>query len=249
MHSEFNKLVRQASKTARDLGGLTSLLLSLKEKGGTTIKWDSRLAQFEVNGKQIPQAQVLVELSRIDLRIGNIVDQYNKKLFSGLWTLRKWTEEMLKLIDDGHMIFAALAVGGLAIAAASPLLARRRQRDRRYLRRYSSALRTGIAVPDEKESGRTLTASRARSRSRAYVRSLYVTFHLLWHRAHIAAGYKLARRILSPAEHCRDKIIDGQMVKGCLETARQGWIPIQEMPAIGTLVCKQFCKCRIQFRR
>jgi hypothetical protein len=80
------------------------------------------------------------------------------------------------------------------------------------------------------------------NRGRAYLQSAYVTYEVIDHRLHIDEGFVLARRILTPAEHCHTRP-DGK--EGCFEVAAKGWLDIREMPPIGTLVCGQFCKCYI----
>lgn len=54
-----------------------------------------------------------------------------------------------------------------------------------------------------------------------------------------------ARRILGPNEnHCHDS----SDRPGCIELARQGWIPINQMTHIGGATCYTHCMCRIETR-
>lgn len=265
MASEFDRLIKQADRSVQKMGGLVSLLLALKDKKGAKIEWDFRTSQFVVNGVRIPKKRIIAELSRIDILLANDIQMFNQRLFSGEWTIAVWLFHMRKLIEDGHSILGGLAVGGLAIALRNAVVKRRRERDIKYLGGYAVALRAGFFQRTDVEleasagtKGTTALRNRTRpvrtpasafNRSRAYLRSLYITFQTLWHRAHIAAGYTHARRILTPAEHCRDKVTESGILHGCLETAARGWIPILEMPPIGSLVCKQFCKCWMEYRK
>lgn len=57
-------------------------------------------------------------------------------------------------------------------------------------------------------------------------------------------GYREARRVLTPADHCRDS--KGR--KGCIELAALGWVPIEQAVKIGGATCRDHCRCRMEFR-
>jgi hypothetical protein len=235
----FEQLIEQAKKTAGRFGGLLSLLLAVKRGSKITVNFDRNQAAFIVDGDKVNEALVQKELGRIELKIAALIRDYNEKLFKKQWTLAKWREEMDKLVETSHLLFAALALGGLGAAAASVDVKRRIKRDKTAVVRFARALRYK-QIP---------SLPLAQNRGRAYLRSFYVTYQLLDQKTHIDAGFTEAKNILSAAEHCRTSI-QGQAIhrQGCYETALRGWLLIKDMPPIGTRVCGQFCKCHLIYR-
>lgn len=221
------------------MGGLVAILLAVKAKKTRDIQWDAKEARFKVDGKVIPMTRIRRELGRMELKVAALILSYNAKLWAKEWTLDKWRSEMAKLAQDSHILFGALALGGLVVSARDLTVQRRTTRDLAALKRFARAIKNGL----------TPSLPVVNNRSRTYLRSWYVTYHLLSHRAHILAGYTEARRRLTPAEHCRTKHTAEGLIDGCWEVARKGWMPILQMPPLGTLVCLQFCKCWIQYRK
>ena len=235
--AKIDELIKHADKTAASHGGLISLLLATKSK--QQVEWDKNEARFIVDGKKIPIEDIQKELSRIESKVAAQVALYNNKLWTKEWGLETWRKAMEKLVQDNHILFAALAFGGIALVAGDPTVERRTERDLDALRRFSIDIKRGLVN----------SSAVAYNRGRTYLRSWYVTYHLLSHKAHILAGFESARRVLTKAEHCRTKTVKGATLEGCLEVAKKGWMPIREMPVIGVLVCKQFCKCWIKYSR
>lgn len=252
--SKIDDLIKQASGAARTYGGLVSLLLVVREGNADKIRWKPKEARFVANGTEISFEKLRAELLRIESRLSATVLLYLSNLQEGKWTIEKWREEMKKLLENHHIIFAALALGGIAVAAKNDTVIRRIDRDVDFLKGFAKVIKearkvggiirggpsAGIVVPKPQ-----ITFGALLRRARTYIRSITMTYHLLNHRAHILAGYKEAKRVLTPAEHCRTKAPE----EGCLEAAGRGWIDIEKMPPVGTLVCKQFCKCYLIFRR
>jgi hypothetical protein len=224
--------VRKARKAALILGGLTALLLV--PSAGQEVKWDPDKARFIVNGRTISYKQVQVELRRIDMRLAGQMSVFNDRLQSKQWTIAQWFKAVTEWAIASHLIYGALSAGGLVASVSNSVVRRRTERDLTAIKRFKYSQAKGL-----------LSKLQADGRIRAYIRSLHVTYHLLSQRMHILAGYTEARRILTPAEHCRTK---GHL-EGCFEAAARGWMPIREMPPIGTLVCMQFCKCWILYRK
>lgn len=232
--ADFEQLIERAKKTAGSLGGLLSLLLALK---GDPRNVSFANSAFFVNGHKVEAAIIQKELSRIELRIANIILLYNAKLWDKTWTLDKWREEMEKLIEDSHHIFAGLAVGSIALAVSNFTAQRRVERDKEALGRFAGAI----------EAKQVPSLPLANNRGRTYIRSFRVSYQILEHKEKIDAGYNEAKRILTPAEHCHTELKPPYR-DGCYEVAAQGWMPIKDMPPIGTLLCGQFCKCYLIYR-
>lgn len=231
--TEFEKLVERVRKTAKDYGGLLSLLLAVQSRSDITFSG----SYFFVKGKQVETVQLQKELGRIELRIAAKIASYNEKLWNKEWTLSKWRAEMSALVETNHYLFGALALGNIVRALKNDTVKRHIDRDKKAVVRFSQALRNK-QVP---------SLPLAQNRGRAYIRSFAVTYQLLDQKAKIDAGLTEAKRILTPAEHCRTELKPPYR-DGCFEVAAQGWLPILDMPPIGTLVCGQFCKCYIIYR-
>lgn len=54
---------------------------------------------------------------------------------------------------------------------------------------------------------------------------------------HENAGFIFSRRILNAQESCAE----------CVFWAKKGFIPVEEQPGIGELLCRAFCKCTIDY--
>lgn len=232
--ADFEQLIVRAKKTAGSFGGLLSLLLAIK-RGAPNVSFAG--ASFYVDGTKVAAALIQKELDRVELRIAALIFSYNEKLFKKEWTLAKWREEMDKLVEDSHLLFAGLALGSIALAAASTTVIRRVDRDKTAVGRFARALRYK-QVP---------SLPLANNRGRTYIRSFRVSYQILEHKEKIDAGYTEAKRVLTPAEHCHTELKPPYR-DGCFEVAAKGWMDIRDMPPIGSLLCAQFCKCHLIYR-
>lgn len=233
--AEFDRLIKQADKAVQNMGGLLLLLLAVKRDDNlASVSWDAEKLQFIINGQPIPFQIIRKQLETLESKLVKKIIEYNTKLFNKTWNLAQWKAKMQELVENSHVLFAALAVGGIIAAVASPIVERKIERDQKALNGFATALKTK----------RVSVLTQAINRSKAYLRSAYVTYHLIEHNLQIALGKKEARRILRPAEHCRTR----QGLEGCFEVSAKSWIPIRDMPPIGTLLCGQFCKCFIIYR-
>lgn len=245
--ASIDSLIKDASKQAASYGGVIALLLVIKSGNASTVQWDATNARFIINGEEVPIERIRAALSRVEDKLAATILKYNQNLYDGTWDLKTWRTEMEKLTTNHHILFAALALGGIAAAVRDATVKRRYKRDAEFIKGYSRSLknvpqREHLSPRSQKNVPTLVYAVR---RGRSYIRSINVTYQLLNHKAHIIAGYTKARRVLTPAEHCRSR----KGVQGCLEAAAWGWVDIRKIPPIGTLVCRQFCKCYIIYRR
>lgn len=231
--ADFEQLIARARKTAGTFGGLLSLLLAVK--GGAQVSFAN--GSFYVGGHKVPAEMIRKELDRIELRIAATIALYNTRLWKGEWTLAKWREEMDKLVENSHLLFGGLALGSVALAAVNSTVERHIERDLGAVERFKTAI----------ERKQVPSLPLAQNRGRAYIRSFRVSYQILEHKEKIEAGYNEAKRILTPAEHCHSELKPPYR-DGCFEVAMQGWMPIAQMPPIGTLLCGQFCKCYLIYR-
>lgn len=76
------------------------------------------------------------------------------------------------------------------------------------------------------------------NRAGAYSHGVRLAFYGLATVAEKANGAEYARRIINSKEGCPE----------CATYADFGWIPVEEMPEIGSLICGVFCLCEVEFK-
>lgn len=190
--------------------------------------------QFIVNGQKVQPKEIQKLMRRMDTRISKILDQYADKLVSGEWDLEKWKEEVIKLLEGSHVLYAALALGSFALAVQSPATEKRIIKQVSYLSKFEKDLKKVKDVS---------TYTRLKSRLKSYVRSFHILYEHHNLQLHKKLGFTEAKRILTAVESCGP--IGG--VEGCIDY-HDKWVKISEMPSIGTLVCGQYCKCYLIYR-
>lgn len=231
-NSEKHRLISQAQARAYKLGGLIALLLSGKRDD---IGWSSRYQQFTIAGKPIGVTVIRREINSLEGQLAKIIAGYLQNLVSGTWDLKRWESEMIKLLEDTHSIFGALAVGGLITAVSYPILFSRIDRDTRYISGFRRDLRAERLAPGSR---------RASLRGVSYIRSAYVTYSELELRGHTTAGFTEAINVTRALESCHTRLL----ITGCVELSNRGWIDIAQMVPVGSRVCNQWCRCYIAYR-
>lgn len=239
-----DELIAQARKVAQDMGGLIAVLLAVSAHKSATIFWDKKNLKFALNGKLIGVSQIRVELERVESKLAGTIKTYMESLFSGKWTVEQWRSAMDSLIGGSHAMYAALAVGGLAAVSqtgVAELVVRKASRDLRALAGFQ----------DDVEAKRVPVVTKAVNRGKSYLRSIYVTYHVLDQRFHNLQGYEEAKNILRPAEHCHSGPLPVAKndLPGCVQVAELGWIRTSDMIPIGSRRCGQYCKCYLIFRK
>lgn len=228
---DVERLARQAGARASALGGILALLLAGRI---AEVRFNRTTGRFVLRGQSVGAAEIRRQLGVLEGRVARTMDLYAAKLMAAEWSVGRWHEEMAALIEESHILFGALALGSVAAAARDATVLARTERDLKYLGKYAA-------------KGRAENPRRRRRRHRAYMRSMFITFAQLDQQLQIALGMKFCRRRLTAQESCRRK--PGTILLGCVEVHRMGWMPVEEMPPIGTLRCGQFCKCYLEYRR
>ena len=155
-----------------------------------------------------------------------------EQLVNGEISLADWQAGMMENIRLAHTAATASANGGWAQVSQSDWGATgqliREQYD--YLRNFAQEIADGKQPLD----GRVLV------RADMYGDAPRGTFEEIRQRyQENVNGMEEGRRVLGEADHCDD----------CLEYAAEGWMPIDEIPAIGDSVCLTRCHCSIEYRR
>jgi len=215
----------RARETAVEIGGLVALLLGVSA-GKHTVSWDPRSLRFIVDGRYISLETVRRAILQIETRIGLRISRITDRFVAGEITLEDWLAETQKLVGSSHILMAALGLGSIAAAVASSAVQANITREKGFLTRFAQ---------DIHKKG--LSAAAIKARAKSYFHAARILFGNLSLDAHKITGYNEVRRVRTAAESC----------KGCIRWAGR-WLPIGEMPPLGTLQCRNYCKCFFEFR-
>ena len=147
-------------------------------------------------------------------------------------TIADWQKKTSKTIGAAYLLFGMLGLG--AVDRMTEHWAKQIQKQidfhKRFLNRFAKAIQKKKVI-----TGRQLAV-----RARKYAAGLNAAAHRIKHMVMTMAGYTEAQRHRTIAESCPE----------CIEYDHNhaGWMPIDAMPKIGTLLCKSYCRCYIEFR-
>lgn len=246
---------RQATAKALLIGGLTAMLFARRGPGRNVEFINGR---FLIDGRVVSIATIRQQLLRIEDRFAAVMAEYARRLETGRWNVERWRNEMFWLIASSHILSAALAVGSIHDAAQDPIVNRRIDSESVYLSSFADQVRERTPRPRDKANttgpdgsgmGKAAIAAaiglfgsmsfaQLASRAKGYLLAASATYSVVEHQIRIATGMTEARRIRRRAESC----------PGCVEWARRGWVPIAQMPPIGSLQCRSRCRCYLIYR-
>lgn len=203
------------------------------------VKFDKKRGVFIVDGKRVSESTMRTLMAQVEKIGRKRAEKHTADLIAGKIDLIEWRNRMRGTLRVSHWMAAALALGGLEAARNNQLLDARINSELTYLDGFYQDIQNG-KVSDAKK----------KSRSGLYLLALFVTFSLI--EQAFKSGlikivkpkgggsgpvYTEARRYRRASESC----------KGCI--ANSGfWMPIKEMPAIGSLECGSYCRCFIVYR-
>jgi len=192
--------------------------------------YDNRIKRYRsARGAVIAPHRVSEEIERTVARAENRLRLLGRRLTQGKLTLPEWqiaSREEIKLL---HIATHAVGKGGwqnMTLADWGRVGADIRTQYA-YHNRFARDIEAGRAALGQLEFRAGLYAKPARN-----------GFHNNRLREEVAIGAKECRRILNASESC----------SACTFWAAKGWIPVTEQPEIGSLVCKAFCKCTVEYR-
>jgi len=219
---------KDAEHDALIIGGVLALLLGLR-KGKHQISWDSTTARFKIDGKIVAIETIRKELLRIETAQAKKMAGYADALEAGEITIDEWKDRMRKTVSSTHILMAALAAGSISAVAENTTMERLNKiidSQFIYLSRFAESIQ--IAKP---------SAPTVKARSKSYLLAAAITFSVIQQIIKVSVGYTEARRIRRASESC----------PGCIQFSYI-WLPIEQMPAIGTLQCKWHCRCFLEYR-
>lgn len=222
---EMTQERRDAERQAKEAGVLLLVLLGLR-RSSLDAGYDPNRARYIVDGKLVPISVVLSLARKIEDAGVRNARALTQRMLDGKLTVEEWGRRMRRLIGAQHVLQAALALGSLETAETFPTVTERKRSEEGYLLGFISGLKAGQVSP-----------GRALSRAASYMMAASATFHIVNQQANSSAGKTEAKRVRRAAESCR----------GCIAYSAK-WLPISEMPPIGTLECGSHCRCYLIFR-
>jgi|GEM_PF-5976552 len=224
------RIKEQAERDAKWLGLMLLAALSGGrgiDLSGQGIAWNLNERRFYVNGRPVPIEVIRGYLTRIETRLSARLIRITDKLTAGGITIGQWRAEFRDTIGSAHILAAGLALGSVAAAIANVTVMRRVSVEWYYIRGFA----------DDLTSGKGISPGSLNRRIRSYLMAASVTYGVIEQAVQIASGKAEAMRIRRASESCI----------GCIHYAGQ-WMPIHQMPVIGSLQCGQYCRCYIVYR-
>ena len=218
----------EKAEAESDAEWLLLLLLLYVGRPDTPKRVTFKLGRFYVDDVSVSINRIRSFVLRTERRLSRRVGQLVDDLDSGKIDADAWEKEFNRNITSGHIIAGALALGGIAKAIDNRIVRRRLDIERKYAERFAGQIRRG-------EAG---SPQAIRSRARSYLRSISITYGQVELATQKALGFrKECRRIRRASESCR----------GCRRWSYR-WMPIEQMPPIGTLDCGGNCRCYLEYR-
>jgi hypothetical protein len=216
---------RRARELAKRVGGVLAMLLGVISTD-TQITWNPAAGRFLVAGEYIAAEAMRQQLIRLNSRAGNEMAAEVERLLASKITIDEWRDSMHKQIGSVHVVAGALAAGSITAALASGKVQAQIASERVFADGFARDLKK------KQKSGPSW-----RARARSYVQSTLVTFAAVELVVRQVLGYTEARRVLTAAESC----------DGCRHYGYQ-WLPLADMPEIGSLDCGSRCRCYLEYR-
>lgn len=210
-------------------------------KGSQQFTYDPRLGAGgryrAANGRIVKDEAIRRELSRVLRGVQDEMIDLSEQLQDEKIDLQTWYDGMLQRKKQIHGLSGAIARGGVERMTASDWgrVGGLTRADYSRLNEFAKAIESG----DQPMDGRFM------NRVRLHAQAGKTTYHETRKSEAKRNGFREARRVLGKADHCRNGV--GTM--GCVELARMGWMPIDEITPIGSATCRSNCNCHLEYRR
>lgn len=212
------------------------------------VEFDPRRGVFLVDGKKVSVTTIRLLLAQLE-KIGKVrLRKHLDDLFAKRITVSEWQERTASALRVSHTLATALAVGGIDKANQNQESQDRINAELAFLAGFARDLSSG-----------RISEAKAESRANSYLLAVAVTYWFIDQQekirmqnvrrvSRITAGVELtdleientyteAKRYRRARESCG----------GCRAVAGR-WIPIKQMPPIGSLECGGRCRCFIVYR-
>lgn len=195
--------------------------------------WDLGASRYRDadTGRFVPEASIRAEVDRIaDASIERMVNGA-RRLQAGRSTLAEFQDVLMAEIKTVNVAVSAAAHGGRNAMAPADWLwtAREIKSQYAYARNWAADIASGKAPLDD----------RLLARARLYGNHAVSTYENMRLRdARNSGAPVLVKNMLHSAEHC----------EGCTSATALGWVPIEQMPPLGTRTCKANDRCSLSYQ-
>ena len=194
------------------------------------ITFDPTYGMYRDGERYLTRFEVQQEIQRLERYISRALTRDTRSFLAGELTIKLWQERMRDLIRMGHILGAVIGYGGDSQMSAS----RWGELGNRLRREYQSLNQFARQI----ESKQVIFESAILRRAKLYSTAIRVSYYKGETETAKKAGFTHSRRVLHAQETCTE----------CREWSGRDFIPISDQPAIGTLKCRQFCRCTLEYR-
>lgn len=193
--------------------------------------WDTTIRRYRsaIGNHIVAHATIRRELEKFLAIVETDARGLAAKLVKGEIELADWQREMRDLLKASHTLAGAIGRGGREQMSKSDWgrVGGVSKKQYNFLERFATAIEQG-----------TVTPSQIEYRAALYIKAARTTFYDGELESEKAGGRTMCRRRQRAKESCPE----------CVEWAKKGWIEIEKMPRIGSLVCKQYCACFLEYK-
>lgn len=193
------------------------------------ITFDKSAARFrDENGLFLADNFVRGTVERTTLTLEADLRAAAADLINNRINIAEFQTRAASSLKIAHILNASIGKGGRRQMTQTDwgLLGAKIREQYKFLNNFASEIEAGLVLPAQIENRIALYSKAARS--------VYFKFEKL---TKTEIGLLFARRVLNAFENCKD----------CAYWASRGFIPIEEQPEIGSLICKSFCKCWFEY--
>lgn len=193
--------------------------------------WDDKVKRYRnENGSFISRTAVREAYETVEKEAKRQIREATQALRDGKINLTQWEITSRDQIKAMHTYAAAQSGGGLK----NMTLAQWGKVGADTKKQYQLLAQFARDV----KNGKQPLNGRMATRAEMYVSAARTTADSANRRIQASGGATEGRRTLHAAESCED----------CIGYAAQGWMPLEELPAIGASICKTNCKCQVIYR-
>lgn len=194
------------------------------------MHWDAKKRRYvDSRGRVISVRQVRKEVEDYVASEEKKVDAEARKLQIGLISATAFFLFMQNRIETWHKITGAIAYGGQAQMGPEQWdrIQKIIAREQSYLDGFKSEVATATEITEQ-----------VANRAGMYANAAYSTYENQTKERESDAGVILGRRVSEEDERSCD---------ACIEAATTEYMPLAELPDIGSLTCLNNCRCTIEF--
>lgn len=194
-----------------------------------SITFDKSKARFrDAKGRFISASRVHHEINKTSYKLEQNLRSIARQFNQGKINLPAFQIQMVEQIKIGHILTSTIGGGGrnqMTVSDWGKVGVQIREQYK-FLNNFAREIEKG-----------KLSANKIEFRAASYSKAVRESFYKQEIKIRKDAGFLFCRRILHATESCPE----------CVFWATKGFVPIEEQPPIGGLVCKNFCRCDLEY--